>query len=104
MSDELDRLTDHWVLEAKVEAYERALSAALASSRAHADNSIKLLDQLRVLRDGVRGFALTLRDWAVKAGGHTPSAIIASRLLELIGDEKGPPETEADVAMRKDVP
>ncbi len=65
MSD-IDTTTELWVLRAKVKAYEESLAALIK---------------------GVRGFALTLRSWAVAAGGHTPSAIIAARLLELIGDE-----------------
>lgn len=68
MSD-LDKTTELWVLRAKVDLLSKS-NAALIS--------------------GVRGMALTLRKWAVAAGGHTPSAIVASRLLELIGDEKAP--------------
>ena len=64
MSD-LEQTTKIWVLEAKV----AVLSAALQS-----------------VTDGVRGIALTLREWAVAAGGHTPSAIVASKLLELINE------------------
>lgn len=66
---EIDKTTELWTLRAKVEAYKAALSA---------------------LTTGVRSIAHTLREWAVAAGGHTPSAIVASRLLELIGDEKAP--------------
>lgn len=80
-SRRLDETTDTWVLRAKVAAYETALNELVS---------------------GVRGIALTLREWAVAAGGHTPSAIVASRLLQLVGDEKAPPLTEADIALSKE--
>ena len=65
MSD-LETTTNVWVLEAKVEALSSALHAQT---------------------EAVRAIARTLREWAVAAGGHTPSAIIASKLLALVGDE-----------------
>lgn len=36
---------------------------------------------------GIRQSAATLVKWAVAAGGHTPSAIVASNLRRLVGDE-----------------
>lgn len=65
----LDANTQIWVLEAKVKA---------------------LSDALEAMTGGVRAMALTLREWAAAAGGHTPSAIVASKLLQLIGDEQEP--------------
>jgi hypothetical protein len=65
----LEKTTEVWVLKAKLAAYEQAHDALIS---------------------GVRQMALTLRSWAVAAGGHTPSAIVASRLLQLIGDEPAP--------------
>lgn len=97
MSD-LDTTTEIWTLRAKVKGYEAALAQALVDARASGEAAINMAEECHILREGVRKFAMTLREWAVAAGGHTPSAIIASRLLELIGDEKsGRVETEADV-------
>lgn len=90
----LDERTRLWVLEAKVKAYELALAQSVESDKAQAEACIELAAELHWLKEGVRGFALTLRDWAVAAGGHTPSAIIASRLLDLIGDGSEPPTAE----------
>ncbi len=84
----LDKTTDAWVLQAKVDTYKKALAESLESERACGEEAINLASELHHLKEGVRGFALTLRKWAVAAGGHTPSAIVASKLLELIGDEK----------------
>ena len=47
--------------------------------------------EIERLRSGIRRYAATLVAWAVAAGGHTPSAIIAGRLRQLIGDEPIPP-------------
>jgi len=93
MSD-LDKTTALWVLEAKVEALTKALAESQESDRGNAEDAINQAAALEHMRSSVRGFALTLRKWAVAAGGHTPSAIIASRLLELIGDERPVPECE----------
>jgi len=94
--------TEVWVLRAKVEVYEKALAESMQYAHDVSEESVALAESLHLLREGVRGFALTLRAWAVAAGGHTPSAIIASRLLELIGDEKPAyVETEADVAAKE---
>jgi len=97
---DLDNTTDRWVLEAKLATYEKALAEAVVLKHEASEAAINLAEEIHLLKEGVRGFAATLRDWAVRAGGHTPSAIVASRLLQLIGDEQGPVETEADVAMR----
>lgn len=90
----LNERTRLWVLEAKVKAYELALAQSVESDRAQGEACIELAAELHWLKEGVRGFANTLREWAVAAGGHTPSAIIASRLLELVGDEPAPTATE----------
>ena len=87
MSD-LDDATELWVLRAKVERYEKALAECMKENRALQEESIVNAETLLRTYEGVRGFALTLHKWAVAAESHTPSAIIASRLLELIGDEK----------------
>lgn len=96
----IDETTDRWVLEAKLATYVKALAEAVVEKHEASEAAIALAEEVHLLKEGVRGFATTLRDWAVRAGGHTPSAIIASRLMELIGDEKRV-ETEADVAMAK---
>ena len=43
--------------------------------------------EIERLRAGIRQCATTLVKWAVAFGGHTPSAIIASKLRVLVGDE-----------------
>lgn len=96
----LDEITDLWVLRAKVKAYESALAEAVVERREANEAAINLAEEVHLLKEGVRDFAVTLRQWAVAAGGHTPSAIVASKLLQLIGDEKAPPMTEAEVAQR----
>lgn len=96
----LDEITDLWVLRAKVKTYESALAEAVVERRDANEAAINLAEEVHLLKEGVRGFAVTLRQWAVAAGGHTPSAIVASKLLQLIGDEPPPVETEADVAAR----
>jgi hypothetical protein len=53
---------------------------------------MQLLDEVDRLRSGIRQNAATLVRWAVAAGGHTPSAIIAKELRRLVGDE--PPRSE----------
>ncbi len=65
------------------------LAEARESERANAEDAIAAAEELHLMRESVRGFALTLRQWAVAAGGHTPSAIVASKLLELVGDQPG---------------
>lgn len=94
MSD-LETNTELWVLRAKVATYEKALGEAHSAiadeqrtCRKQTVEYLDLLSQFAALQDGVRSMAHTLRKWAVAAGGHTPSAIVASKLLELIGDEK----------------
>lgn len=94
MSD-LDDTTEFWVLRAKVEGYEKALAECMKENRALQEESIVNAETLHRTYEGVRGFALTLRKWAVAAGGHTPSAIIASRMLEMIGDESEPDKSPA---------
>ena len=101
MSD-LDATTDRWVLEAKLATYEKALAEAVVDKHEASEAAIDLAEELHLLKEGVRGFAVTLRQWAVAAGGHTPSAIVASKLLQLIGDERTPQPTEASVAMAID--
>lgn len=91
MSD-LNATTELWVLRAKVKAYEKALAESMESDAAHGEACIDLAEELHILRDGVVGMARTLRKWAVAAGGHTPSAIVATKLLELVGAENVPPE------------
>lgn len=83
----LNERTRLWVLEAKVKAYEIALAQSAESDHANGEACIELAAELHWLKEGVRGFAETLREWAVAAGGHTPSAIIASRLMELISNK-----------------
>lgn len=89
-----DSITEIWVLKAKVDAYEKALVESQAATESAKNDSRVLAADFHRLRDGVRGMAHTLRSWAVSAGGHTPSAIVASRLLQLIGDEKEPPDID----------
>jgi hypothetical protein len=43
-----------------------------------------LQDEITRLRQGILDNAATLVKWAIAAGGHTPSAIIAGRLRELV--------------------
>jgi len=47
------------------------------------------------LRAGIRQCAATLVQWAVTSGGHTPSAIVAGKLRQLVGDEP-PPSIESE--------
>lgn len=60
---------------------------------AHHDMA-RMIAEVDRLRFGIRQNAATLVKWAVAAGGHTPSAIVASNLRILVGDEPPPVEIE----------
>ena len=60
-----------------------------------------LILEVERLRTGILKAQATLTKWAVAAGGHTPSAIVARQLRELV-DYDGPAlsDEDLDIALR----
>jgi hypothetical protein len=55
------------------------------------------LAEVERLRAGIRQQAAQLVEWAVARGGHSPSAIVATNLRKLIGEDIQWPTAEKDI-------